>query len=449
MRVLARLRCGYAAFRVGDSKCASEELPRANAILDNEEGVARYRTDAAALHAHLLELDGGIELARAGFRIAHELALEDNRPGRAATTASDVGRLLAERGQLADALEWQYRALGILKKTPDEFINRTVQIRLARIEIALRMDDRARKRLKTVQEQCRDCLTPDALIAVNIALTELGCIVGPREAAFDSGLALLEAARDCAERSGLKPLQVRVEREFAQLYALTKVGPDRRRYASPHYVQAIRMALELTTTPGLKLQHFAETLLRFRHLVLPARYGQETYVIDRVADALQEFRSSMRAGVSGYHHRRETRERKRDALRHALSAIAAPDRPSGTIEIGEYRCLVSREPLQVFVGAVKVAEHKPCVGKLLQVLHSANAPIERKDLQILAECANSTLDYSLSQLEKYFEISKSSRGRHGLIRLVGPAQKDSGSHQAADVRRRAKRGRAKALRRPS
>lgn len=433
MVAIARLRCAYAAFRLGASDAAQSDLRAANRLLAEDVKLRFLRPDAAAMGAHLLELEGGIELARACFVSAHQLALEEDRPGRAATTASDVGRLHADRGQLAEALQWQHAALAILKTSPDEFIDRVVQTRLARIEIAMRQEDRARERLHHARERCNDQLTPEVTISILTALTDLACATEDPSRALQSGVAFLDEARSIAERHALSPLKARVARESAYLHA--QVGPSRSRRdnASSHFCEAVRLALELSPTPGLKLQHLAEDLLRYRSVVLPQRYGNGTPYLLRVEAAARAFKIAQRAGVRDYRHRRDKRTSARLELLEVIREVILEDAVVDNLEIvlGEHRYVITDRNVEVYRGDRKVDDHAFYVGRVLRCLRASNRPLSALEISRKAFVGEGSVGQALKFIRRHSRgavVKTQERPvRYALSRTASEKQEDNES----------------------
>src|SRR5262249_34912329 len=132
---------------------------------NRDEFLASLEPDLEAMAAHLLELDGSSELARARFMRAYSIAINRQQLRRAATIASDIGAHLVDLNRHADALEWQDRAREYMSGPfRDEYIERTIFVRLAKLEKLIGRTDEAIKLLEKVQQRCEDGFTPDAYI---------------------------------------------------------------------------------------------------------------------------------------------------------------------------------------------------------------------------------------------------------------------------------------------
>ena len=412
MQVLARLRHAYAMFRLGDSEIARKQLDLANILLAADPRLRHFKPDAAALHAHLLEIEGGIELARACFMSAHHQALEGGRPGRAATTASDIGRLHADLGRIAEALEWQHAALAILASSPDQFIDRVVHARMARLEIAMRLNDSARARLVEVRARCKnDGLTPEAEISVLTALAELESISSNRKEARKRALQFLAEAQVVAEKFGLKPMQARIERELAHVHALMGSGDARRAEASAHFAKAVQIALDLKPIPGLKLQHLAEDLVRHQSALLPKSRGQAKNFLARVAGQLEAYRKAQRAGVQDYQHRRDRRAGASQELLGLVRDVIAPDTSKSVVRIDDFEFHISTLGLRVVRGGVTVDRRKPFVGRVLKCLVAAKEPVSALEIHRRALVSLTSAKSALSALRGH--LGKSLVGTQG------------------------------------
>lgn len=400
MRFMAHLRCAYASFRLGDSERSGRELQKADALLAAHRELQHFEADSEALHAHLLEVEGSCELARARFLSAHRLARAGKRPGRSATTASDIGRLHADLGRIADALEWQHRALDHLKDKPDDYIQRMIRLRIARLDIAMRRLDVADRSLGEIRVACADDLTPEALIGSLVALTELQMVRGRGTASFKTGSALLDEAASVAARFELRPAQARILRDRTRLHLTLDHEKHRLTAARRCLTEAIRIALTLTPTPGLKLQHLAEDMVGFPALIPPERsqsYGAH------VQATLKRYRSSLRPRTHGIRPHRDQRQRRYfellDVVQEYLLPPASPVR--ALVELGDHRFQINLDSLHVTRNGRLVKRYPYYMAKVLRRLAAAPGPLSTSELARAAATTELCVRQVYSMIRKY------------------------------------------------
>jgi len=301
MSFLCALRCAYSALRMGEGKNAGVELGRAEELRLHVKNFADFEPDIEAMHAHLLELGGSSELARARFVRAHSIAREHDLVRRAATIASDIGRLLVDLDRHADALEWQDRALGYMKGPyRDEFIERTIRVRLAKLEKMMGRVAVALEQLEDIRERCADGVTPKAHVNALVTLHDIRLLQENPTAAE----ALLVEGIAIAKDRGLRPNLVTLHRSLSRLLILQ---PETKQRAQEHYLIALRLAFELDPRPGLMLRHLAEDILEFRDLFRSSKSRQYPAYRQDLAQALKDFSQVQRPRQLGQHQRRRVR----------------------------------------------------------------------------------------------------------------------------------------------
>lgn len=141
-------------------------------MIDGHPDLERYRADVRGLVAHLLELQGDVDNAATAFERSYAHADERGNHTRAATSASDLGRLAGYRGNAGEGLRWLALAERHLQEAPNALAMRTVQVRKAHLIGMLGTHQEAIRILDAVLEDVDDRTAPDAVVD---ALLERGC----------------------------------------------------------------------------------------------------------------------------------------------------------------------------------------------------------------------------------------------------------------------------------
>ena len=354
MTYLAHQRSSYAAWRLGRISPARTHLGLAEDLLQAQlpkhPDMRLFRADLEAMHGHLLEVEGSLELVAARFMQAHQMALACGHTSRAATTASDIGRVKALLGRLTMALEWQRRAREHLAHRSDLFILRSIRLRVAKVQRAMRHDPaEVRRKLMALREECKrdrkgaheHCLTPDVLIGVEVALHELelirqpGVQESPTPAAIGEARKLLLSARHTAANRGMELAMLDLDRDESRLDRLAGDTPSDLADARNHFCSALRRALDTIPTAGgtqpldlqaiprLTLLSLADDIEHHHDLItlkhLPADY------LDKLAILKKDLEKLFRPRLHGQEERIQQRDVAAHKLvDHLLAAVETP-----------------------------------------------------------------------------------------------------------------------------
>lgn len=161
---LSHHRRSFASLKLGDMGQAWDALGEAEQLLSGAPELAARKPTVDAMHAHLLEKVNDFDGALARFRIAHGDAIKFNDWGRAATTASDVARVLGVLGRGDDALVWLDKALDARKRQPDVLGELTIRFRRGMINAMLGRVDDALRAYGDVIAAARDDRMSDVLM---------------------------------------------------------------------------------------------------------------------------------------------------------------------------------------------------------------------------------------------------------------------------------------------
>ncbi len=319
MRLIAAVRRANAARHLGRVSVAREFRDAAIRMLGQDETLEYYESDVEAAHAHIVEIDGSSELARGCFLVAYRLARRHGRWARAASTASDLGRLHAELGRIAEAIEWQWRAKALLRRGRNEYTKRTVLVRLAKLDRAVRRTSAARRRLRGLwNRMIGDESTIGARIATALAYHELVLVhySRPQESAtrrtrrYRLARAWLARAESLAHAFGYAWERIYLQRDRTRL-ALTeyheaddakesaRVVRNLLAIARGEFRKTVEMLTELDEQPKRMLLNVAEDVIHSPEL-LPLVDGERAEEFARSAGrAHRQLRKLMRPRVHG------------------------------------------------------------------------------------------------------------------------------------------------------
>lgn len=245
---------------------ALEELQR---LLRDHAVLAAQGADVEALVAHRFELEGDFERARARMLEAHRRALEAENWRRAATTASDVGRLTAilPRPDPDGALEWQGRARELAIRIKAPRLVRTFDERRAGILKTLGRYDEAAAIYEEVIAGCLKDPMPATLEAAYMGRADLrvtrGDLTGA-DADFREALAI-------AEKVGMKRMSIYPLKDLARLHLERGAQGDLDR-AHEYFARAMALIVSLEPPQPILYRQLAEDVLREpRYLSKPLR----------------------------------------------------------------------------------------------------------------------------------------------------------------------------------
>ena len=376
----ADLRCAYIGFRLGDGEAAEQHLKRCRRLGETNVGLDELEPDCESVASHLAELEGSIELSRARFLRAHHMSKSRGHMARAATTASDIGRLLADLGRLAEGYEWQQLALDLMGRHSDEVSRRMVIVRIAKLEMAMRCHAEAEARLDDLMAASKDGLVPEAEIRASIALAELAAISDESTEGFKAALSHLAHAQTIAERSGMKPLGIRVQRELARMH-VTSPSPKARAEAPEIFERAVRTAMALKPPPGLLLQQLAEDIRHHPGLVPADRPNRAGY-LERLHECYREFRASLRPRLYGYSFRRKRRLIKARELGDLLeNAFKSPATPTEMVlQCGDLEVRTYTGSVELHRAGVQIDRGSAYMARIIEKFVKAGRPLSPMDV---------------------------------------------------------------------
>lgn len=411
MRFLAAQRCSYIALRMGAGFEAEKELHRAEALWD-QLGARQGEFEASieAMHAHLLELEGSSEVARTRFVRAHMIAREREQFRRAATIASDIGRLLVDLDRHADALEWQDRAKGYMNGTNrDEYIDRIIDVRIAKLEKMMGRIKAARVQLEKVLARCSDGVTPETHVNALIALHDIFVL----ERKSKDAEALLLEATDIASQSGLLPHVVTAKRNLARLL-VTRSLP----VAQEQYVDALTVALRLAPTPRLMLRHLAEDVIENRLLYRSGRYTNAETYMEKLKTTLADFVNVQRPRQLGQDSRQRDRSAQGTALAAVLQEIVDPELGASRLIGCTIRSRSSGMEIEGTQGApIRVPPQRAAILEVM--MRSVDKAMSAAEIARASKSSHSYVQTTLSWFRKHGSrraLDTKKDGRHGPAR---------------------------------
>jgi tetratricopeptide (TPR) repeat protein len=245
---------------------ALEELQR---FLRDHPVLAEHGADVEALMAHRFEMEGDYERARARMLEAHRRATEAENWGRAATTASDVGRITAilPRPDPDGALEWQAHARELALRINAPRLVRTFDERRASILKTLGRYDEAGAIYEEVIAGCLKEPMPATLEAAYMGRADLRVARGDLAGAESD----FRAALAIAEQAGMKRMMIYPLKDLARLH-LERGGNGDLERARDYFARAMGLIVSLEPPQPILYRQLAEDVLRDpRYLSKPLR----------------------------------------------------------------------------------------------------------------------------------------------------------------------------------
>lgn len=245
---------------------ALEELQR---LLRDYPVLVKHGADVEALMAHKFEMEGDYERARARMLEAHRRATEAENWRRAATTASDVGRITAilPRPDPDGALEWQARARELALRINAPRLVRTFDERRAGVLKTLGRYEEAGPIYEAVIAGCLKEPMPATLEAAYMGRADLRVAKGDMtgaEADFRAALAI-------AEKVGMKRMMIYPLKDLARLH-LERGGNGDPEKAREYFARAMALIVSLEPPQPILYRQLAEDVLRDpRYLSKPLR----------------------------------------------------------------------------------------------------------------------------------------------------------------------------------
>jgi len=257
----------FAYLKLGQYTTVEAIMKKARALITGSAGLAAYAPDLDAMEAHRAELLGDFETALARFQRAHQEARRLANHKRAATTASDAGRVLGILGRPAEALPWFDRARDDLAKDPDSVIEITLDLRLGMLHVMLEESENALKAFtRVIHSQGSTSTVADAL-ARRADLFRFQKRYVPAEADLQQALHLCRT-------TGLRHTEVYLHKDLAALYS-ERDGRGDRAAAEHEFGAALELALAFEPPQPLVLRQLAEDLLARETLSGRARLAED------------------------------------------------------------------------------------------------------------------------------------------------------------------------------
>lgn len=309
---LSAHRRSFASLQLGRPRATETAIGQMESALERDpELVIRYG-NPIAMRAHLHELNGDFESARASFELAFGDALKRGDKHRALTAASDMARVYGIVGRPADAMPWLDRAEELGAQVQHPLAIATVRLRRAMLLSTLGLSKMALTILDDLVENPDPTVGPELRIDTLACRADvLRCMSKPNEAEHD----LRESIRT-ATASGLVRHEAYARRDLAALYAERETPGDEGR-AATEFTEAIRLALTLVPPKPLLLAQLAENVVSTPKLVarnkLPPRLRE---------DLMSAMEATKRLASSSIYQRRE-RSRSMERAVARLSGLMA------------------------------------------------------------------------------------------------------------------------------
>jgi tetratricopeptide (TPR) repeat protein len=259
-------RRAFSSLQLGRIATTVAAIDDAEAILRCSPELSSRHSDLIAMRGHLHELRGDFESARASFELAHAAALEHGDPGRAMTSASDLGRVYGILGRPADGLAWLRRAEEEGSRVASALASTTVHLRRAVLLAALGHARESLAILDDIVDRAHADGGPELLVDALARRADVWRILAQRGRAEAD---LLEAIRR-ASAAKLVRHELYARKDLASFYVERAAVGDQTR-AAAEFTEAIRLAGALIPPPPLVLMQLAETAL-----AAPALVGRAT-----------------------------------------------------------------------------------------------------------------------------------------------------------------------------
>lgn len=261
MHVVALHRLAFAALQIGDLARATRATEDAGALVAaHATDLAPYASDVAALRAHLLELRGDFDAAFFAMERAHELSVCAGNAVRAATTASDLGRLAGILSKLTIGLTWLEKAATLAAALDDLRVSRTIELRKAMLLSQGGMPRQAEEILRALVESSAS----GGLEVVVDAHGRLGDILRVQGRNREAIEFLARAVRLSAD-NGLRRHEAYLRRDLAACL-LSSPASDRTDVVR-EFDCAISRALEINPPQSLLLAQLGQDVLAHPGLV--------------------------------------------------------------------------------------------------------------------------------------------------------------------------------------
>lgn len=339
MRLLALIRLSYIARYFGRSTLAREFGELALHERDETGSLKFYESDLESMHAHLVELAGSAEIARVCFLMAYRLARRRGRWIRAASAASEIGRLLSDLGRFADAITWQSRAIQLLRRRSNTDVRRTVELRMAKLYRTARRTAAAGQILKRLwAETSADSSTGLVRFSTAVALHEQELMI-PRGESGEQARKRLQRAREWLEQAD--EIATRLRLPWNRIY----VQRDRTRLAAIEYFDAhalglrdsslkplierarsefrkcLDMLARLEERPKRMLLHLADDIVHDRFLMPELSPDREQAFHEGLESDHRGLRAAMKPGSHGLRARELRRKVAADLLFERLDRV--------------------------------------------------------------------------------------------------------------------------------
>jgi len=385
--------------RMGNIAGSAKALEDAESRLGASPTLSSRKPDLDALRAHLVELRGDFEGARALLERAHTLATSHAYWHRATTIASDLGRILGVLGRPADALEWLDVARRNLKRSPDRRVEQTIDLRFGML---LTLQEKHKEALVVYNRVIKEAQSHPA--AVGILVDTLGRRADVKrklgqhqQAEKDLRLALETSSSRHSVRQ-----EIYLHIDLAALLLEVNEG-TREHLAQAEFAVALRLALGMHPPQSLILSQLAERILREPRLLGSRRLRSD------IRDDMKECLLRLRSLTRSHMYQQTTHDQgARRALRSLVEILMYLDEP----EMHLASCVVM--PL---AGKVKAADGFQQIDRaqLLALREIMQAPEEGITSSQLAD----RLDISLDAANKRIGRLRNAVGSDLVVRRRG------------------------------
>jgi tetratricopeptide (TPR) repeat protein len=313
-RYLSAHRRAFASLQLGHIATTVTALDDAEAVLRSSPELSSRHSDLIAMRGHLDELRGDFEAARASFELAHAAALEHGDPGRAMTSASDLGRVYGILGRPADGLAWLRRAEEEGAGVASALVSTTVQLRRAVLLAALGHARESLAILDDIVDRAHADGGPELLVDALARRADVWRILAQRHQAEAD---LLEAIRR-GSAAKLVRHELYARKDLASFYVERAAVGDQTR-AAAEFAEAIRLAGTLIPPPPLVLMQLAENALAAP--VLVGRASLPSGLRGNLESALEAARRASAPAMYQRHERSQAFERAIGRLSALLATL--------------------------------------------------------------------------------------------------------------------------------
>jgi tetratricopeptide (TPR) repeat protein len=236
---------------------ASKALEEIQRLIQSTPALADRAADVEALISHRYELEGDYERARARMLEAHRRAVETEQWRRAATTASDIGRLSAVLEHPDEALDWQRRARELAVQVKAPRLVRTIDERRAGVLKILGKLDEAAALYEAVIAGCLEEPMPATLHAAYMGRADLRFARGDLSGAEED----FRAALAIAEQMPMRRMKIYPLKDLARLHLERGADGDLEK-AREYFGRAMALIVSLDPPQAILYRQLAEDLLR-------------------------------------------------------------------------------------------------------------------------------------------------------------------------------------------